>query len=169
MKYVLGLLCSLATLPGQAADFRFLDFGDHCQDIVMQERGMGATLESSGHGRYTFRGTHLQHPVTIAYECRNERFSRGIFVFEFHDFDAAKRFFNRQKGEFIAFYGVPDLDQGAAGYADYMASIGFEIEDAHQYMLGWELPDKNVLFGASPAAGEAGRALVTVDIAPSQK
>lgn len=159
----------LIALPSLAADFRFLDFGDSCSEVVSRERSVRASLESHEHGSYRFSGWHSGHPVSIRYECPNGHFVRGLLLFRFTDFEAAKGFFNQQKPEFIAIYGVPQLDQGSPLHTERMQALGFDIREEHKYLLGWELGDKNILLGASAPADKNAPALVSIDIAPSQR
>jgi hypothetical protein len=164
------LLVPLLTVAvsAQGADFRLLDFGDSCEGIVAREAGQGSRLQSHEHNMYKFSGNYRGRPATISYECRQGHFDRGVIIFRFKDFAAAKQFFNQQKGDYIAYYGAPDLDQSSAAYLKYMKSIGIEVEEQHQYLLGWERADKNILFGASRTTDGSG-AVVTLDIIPHRE
>lgn len=165
-------LCLLPMALGaycQAADFRVLDFGDSCAQLIEQETRAGARFVAKEHSRLRFADRHLGRQADITYECPQGRFNRGLMVFRFQDFAAAQGFFDRHKADYIAYYGVPDLDQGSEIYAARMKAIGFEIAAEHTHLLGWERPDKNILFAASRAGDGSEAALVTIDIAPSQR
>ena len=150
MKHALFFLLLGLSYPAISADFRLLNFGDSCEELVSRETAAGSQLTSAVDERYIFEGRHLNREASIIYQCLDGLLSRGTYALRFDDFATAKRFFLEQEPEFILDYGVPKVDQAAENYLDYMESIGFKIKDEHKYVLYWELETRNILFAATP-------------------
>ena len=76
----------LMTTSAPAADFRSLNFGESCSDVVAREYRLGNSprpAEDQQDTGYQFNGVFLDRAVTIVYFCdETGRLDRGMYAFE---------------------------------------------------------------------------------------
>lgn len=102
----------LAT-PTLATDFRTLDFGDSCAEVVSKESDLGSKATKSsaeGMGVFTFEGLEFDRQVVFSYFCSNGAFLAGDYYFPSETPSDAVASYERIHKLLTDLYGPPVMD-----------------------------------------------------------
>src|SRR5262245_16645566 len=95
MRSAFLIVASLAFLISSAviaADFRVLDFGTPCSDVVSLEAARGGMPYEgklpSGY-QFAFRAREMDRDAVAVYSCKDGKFFRGAYIFDVQDGEAA--------------------------------------------------------------------------------
>lgn len=135
------VIASLALpLTAFAADFRVLDFDKPCGDVAALEAARGSTpfegkLPSGYH--YAFRNREMERDVVIGYTCANGSFTRGAYIFDVENGEAATQLYTALKRRVTRELGAPYYDFASKEHRSKMADVGAQLSLADTQVAFW--------------------------------
>ena len=167
MKRSCVLLLCLVASAAFAADFRTLDIGDSCENVVEQETNLGSTLiqEGSDGSQYFFMASLFDRAVTVVYWCSENVLFRGVYLFDKTDYRDARALYARAKASVTRTFGTPVHDEESEEFRNKLREPGL-LKKEQAYAAIWQKQDLRVhlsLYG--PAGGEGWRAFLSYQAA----
>jgi hypothetical protein len=159
MKQFCILLLCLSASAAFAADFRALNIGDSCENVVAQETNLGSTLtkEDPEGPKYFFIASLFDRVVTVVYWCSETVLFRGSYLFEHTDYRDARALYARAKANLTRTFGAPVHDEESEEFRNKLRERGLLAKE-QAYAAIWQTQDLTVhssLYG--PAGGEGWR------------
>ena len=158
MRQVLLALATFASGSAAAADFRVLDFNQPCDNLAALEAAKGSTTfdERLPSGfQFAFRGHEMDREVVIAYDCKDNHFFRGAYIFAANDEADAAALYSALKQKVTKERGKPSYDFASAEYRNKMKSIGATLSKSDTEVAFWNNGHSEA--HASVAAPSGGR------------
>ena len=145
----------------QAADFRTLDYGSHCDNLPALESAQGSMPFDerlpSGY-QFAFRGRFAEHDTVIGYSCRDGVFYRGAYIFDVKDQAEATRLYRELKQRVTRERGKPSYDFASAEHRQKMAAAGATLDLVDTQVSFWNgKRDEAHLSVAGPSRGHGWR------------
>lgn len=131
-----------------SADFRTINFGDKCANVVELEAALGSQqIPLPVTYMFKFTGTHLARIGEISYSCdKDEILSSGSILFETETLDRAKALYGDLRQVLLSKYGTPSLDGSSEEYANFMKSIGSKVSNREKTQLSWSFGRFSIVF-----------------------
>ena len=112
MRIATLLIPFLAT-SAFAADFRTLNFGESCAEVVSKESSLGSRQIKSrveGMSLFTFEGLEFDRPVVFSYFCPSGKFLAGDYYFSSEPLSDAVASYERVHKLLSNLYCPPVMD-----------------------------------------------------------
>ena len=142
----IALLLLVFPVATSAGDFRTLDFGESCANVVEAEKGLGSVQvppKVNMTGLTAFTGKDLGRPVEIAYLCRDGKLFLGDTLLPLEEPDEALKTYKMVYDTFNGIYGVPALDNTPWQFGsttDAYAYPDIIRKNPHGYYVTWMTP-----------------------------
>ena len=139
------LILFLLSAPGLASDFRTLDFGASCADVVVQEIALGSKQvppRVEGMGILAFKGQGFDRQLDFTYFCPKGVLFAGDYYFPSQPLSDSFVTYETVYKALSAMYGAPVLDNSPLKQPS-LGSRWLE-EDPFKYMTTWNTPRVSV-------------------------
>lgn len=129
--------------PAGAADFRVLDFGAPCAQIVTLEeaRGSGSFDGKLPSGyQFAFRIRELDRDALAVYSCDGGKVFRGGYIFDAKDEADAAALYATIKKRVTRERGTPSYDFASAVHRKKMSDVGATLSRVDTLVAFWSGP-----------------------------
>ncbi|HEY0686267.1 MAG TPA: hypothetical protein VGD45_28255 [Steroidobacter sp.] len=127
--------------PAFAADFRLIDFGAPCDQIVKQEAESGAEAYEgklpSGY-QFAFRVRELDRDALAVYACDGGKLFRSGYIFEAKDEADATMLYARIKKRVSRERGKPSYDFASTAHRKKMSDAGATLSPVDTMVAFWD-------------------------------
>ena len=129
--------------PAGAADFRVVDFGAPCGQVVALEeaRGSGSFDGKLPSGyQFAFRTRELDRDALAVYSCEDGKLFRGGYIFDAKDEADAAALYAKIKKRVTRERGTPSYDFASAAHRKKMSEVGATLSRVDTLVAFWNGP-----------------------------
>lgn len=167
MKKLATLVLLISAAGVEAKDFRALDFGDSCKDLVKAEEALGSryTGAPAEKSLFAFQGSFQGWPAIVGYSCRDGRFHSGSYLLGRTSLSEAKEFYAQLKRQLILEHGEPTTDFASPeAQRKLEESLGRRPPETDRYSCMWDKEKLHVQLSMNgPFGGEGWETSVTFE------
>ena len=145
----------LLSVPAVAADFRTLDFGASCADVVAQESALGSKAVKprvEGMGIFAFEGQGLNRELDFTYFCPKGALFTGDYFLRPQPLADAVVSYESVHKALSAIYGAPVLDNSP--WMQPTVDSRWLEKDPLKYMTTWNTPRLSITTSFLPSLPE---------------
>jgi hypothetical protein len=141
------LLLLVLSAAASAGDFRTLDFGQSCDNVVEAEKGLGSVQVApkvNMKGLTAFTGEAFGRQVEIAYFCVDGKLLAGDYYLPLEEHEEALKTYRMIYDTFNGTYGAPSSDNTPWQFGATDAYPDAVRKNPHGYYVTWATPRVSV-------------------------
>ena len=147
MKLLQIVLLFLLVSPSVGAvEFRGLNIGDSCSNILKNEMNIGGRPRDTWRiedGEYLYEGFVLGYEAIITYKCTDNIFIKGSYIINSSGTKNASEIFFQLRSHFTAILGKVTFDSSSQDAREGMEKLGLtDIIKAKETVIQWDTSDQ---------------------------